>query len=104
MPEKNDIVTDVCKRCVIGGVSVFEWDERGRKSCEGGTVSPIYLFKPPSSQSRVYRVTQLRTDGVHCRESAGKGSVSLKVVPNGCCASLSHTHCRHEVGVLKVPA
>ena len=29
MPEKNDIVTDVCKRCVIGGVSVFKWDERG---------------------------------------------------------------------------
>ena len=29
MPEKNNIVTDVCKRCVIGGVSVFKWDERG---------------------------------------------------------------------------
>ena len=29
MPEKNDIVTDVCKRCVIGGISVFERDERG---------------------------------------------------------------------------
>ena len=27
----------------------------------------------PSGQSRVYRVTQLRTDGVHCRESAGTG-------------------------------
>ena len=35
----------------------------------------------PSSQSRVYRVTQLRTDGVHCRESAGTGPVNLKVVP-----------------------
>ena len=28
MPEKDDIVTDVCKRCVIGGVSVFKWDGR----------------------------------------------------------------------------
>ena len=38
----------------------------------------------PSGQSRVYRVTQLRTDGVHCRESTGTGPVSLKVVPNDC--------------------
>ena len=29
MPEKNDIVTDVCKRCVIGVISVFKRDERG---------------------------------------------------------------------------
>ena len=29
MPEKNDIVTDICKRCVIGGISEFERDERG---------------------------------------------------------------------------
>ena len=35
----------------------------------------------PSGQSRVYRVTQLRTDGVHCRESAGTGSVVLNAVP-----------------------
>ena len=26
---KNDIVTDICKRCVIGGISEFERDERG---------------------------------------------------------------------------
>ena len=32
-------------------------------------------------QSRVYRVTQLRTNGVHCRESAGTGAVVLEVVP-----------------------
>ena len=44
----------------------------------------------------------MRTDDVHCRESAGTGPVNLKVVPNGCClawqitmdqlifASLSH--------------
>ena len=35
----------------------------------------------PSGQSRVYRVTQLRTVGIHCRESAGTGPVVLKVVP-----------------------
>ena len=29
----------------------------------------------------MYWVTQLRTDGVHCRESAGTGSVVLNVVP-----------------------
>ena len=38
---------------------------------------------------QVYRVTQLRTDGVHCRESAGTGPVNLKVVPNGCCLGRS---------------
>ena len=27
----------------------------------------------PSGQSRVYRVTHLRTDGVYCRESPGTG-------------------------------
>ena len=43
----------------------------------------------PSGQFRVYRVTQLRTDGVHCRESAGKGPVNLKVVPNECCLGRS---------------
>ena len=38
-----------------------------------------------SGQSRVYRVTQLGIDGVHCRESAGTGPVNLKVVTNECC-------------------
>ena len=44
------------------------------------------FMKPPYAigQSRVYRVTQLRTDGVHCRESAGTGPVNLNVVSNGC--------------------
>ena len=37
----------------------------------------------------VYWVTQLRTDGVHSRESAGTGPVNLKVVPNGCCLGRS---------------
>ena len=42
----------------------------------------------PSGQSRVYRViTQLRTDSVHCRESAGTGSVGSPQgrSSNGCC-------------------
>ena len=33
-----------------------------------------------SGQSRVNRVTRLRTDGVQCRKSAGTGPVVLKVV------------------------
>ena len=37
--------------------------------------------QPPSGQSREYRVTQLRADGVHCRESTGTGPVVLKAVP-----------------------
>ena len=46
---------------------------------------PFYeTANTPLGQSRVYRVTQLRTDGVHCRESAGTGLVNLKVVSNGC--------------------
>ena len=65
----------------------------------------VYLFikyrHTPSGQSRVYRVTQLRTDGLHCRESAGTGPANLKgtferVLPwqvtmdQLICASLSH--------------
>ena len=50
----------------------------------------MYLNRHTSlGQSPVYRVTQLRTDGVHCRESAGKGSVAFKVVPNGFCLGRS---------------
>ena len=44
----------------------------------------IYFSRhTPSGQSRVYRVTQLRIDGVHCQESAGTGPVNIKVIPNG---------------------
>ena len=45
-------------------------------------MTPIYLFRPPYAIGSVpsYRVTQLRTNGVHCRESAGTGPVNLKVV------------------------
>ena len=50
----------------------------------------IYLIPPyASGHSRVYRVTQLRTDGVHCGESAGTGPVNLKVVSNECCLGRS---------------
>ena len=42
----------------------------------------IYLHRhPPSGQSRVYQVTQVRTDGGNCRESAGTGPGVLEVVP-----------------------
>ena len=58
----------------------------------------------------------MRTDGVHCRESAGTGPVVLKVVPvttgatvlqvtmdlSHCAPLFSHTHYWHEVGMLKV--
>ena len=52
---------------------------------------PLFILNryTPSGQSRVNRVPQLRTDGVHCRESAGKGSENLKVVPNECCLGRS---------------
>ena len=53
----------------------------------------VHLFTlnrhTPSGRSRVYRVTQLRTDGVHCRESAGTGPVNLMVVPDECCLGRS---------------
>ena len=80
-----------------------------------GGVHIIHLnrYYTLSGQSRVYRVTQLRTNGVHCRESAGTGPVNPKVVHTGgclcitidqstACASLSHTHYWYEVGMLKV--
>ena len=73
----------------------------------------IYLNRhTPSGESRVHRVTQLRTDGVHCRESAGTELVVLKVVSETgaamlqvtldqlMCASLFKTHYRYEVGML----
>ena len=45
----------------------------------------VHLFilnnHTPLGQSRVYQVTQLRTDGVHCRESAGTKPVVVRVVP-----------------------
>ena len=89
----------------------------------GGVHIFIFNRHTPSCQSRVYRVTQLCTDGVHCQESAGTGPVNLKVVPNECCLGRSpwtnaalaghhgpinmrfyfRTHFWYEVGMLKVP-
>ena len=50
-------------------------------------------MKPPyaigSVPSLSGHAVALRTDGVHCRESAGTGPVNLKVVPNGCCLGRS---------------
>ena len=40
-----------------------------------------YLYRhTPSGQSRVYQVTELCTNDIHCRESAGTGPVILKVL------------------------
>ena len=42
----------------------------------------VQLYRQPrSGQSRGYQVTQLCTNGVHCRDSASRGTVVLKVVP-----------------------
>ena len=40
-----------------------------------------WYHQSPSGRSQVYRVTLLRTDGVHCRKSIGTGPVVLKAVP-----------------------
>ena len=40
---------------------------------------PHIYRQPPSGQSRVYRVTQFRADGIHCRESSGTAPIVLKV-------------------------
>ena len=56
----------------------------------------IYFFnrhKTPSGQSRVYRATQLRTDGVHCRESAirrHRASSPQGSSSGGCCLFRYH--------------
>ena len=57
---------------------------------------PLYFCQhhTPSGQSRVYRVTHLRTDCVHCRESVGTGPVVLKVVRvTGAAFASSWTKC-----------
>ena len=52
---------------------------------------PLFILDhyTPSGQSRVYWITQLRTDVVHCRESAGTGPSKLNVFPNACCLGRS---------------
>ena len=52
MLKKSDIVTDVCKRCVIGGISVFKRNEKGDRSCEKGTEGVVTgRVRSVSSQS-----------------------------------------------------
>ena len=81
------------------------------------TAASIYFYHhTPSGQSRVYRVTQLRTNGVHCRESAGTSPVVLKIVRvTGaafaspwtnyyCVPLLSHTHYWHKESMFKLLA
>ena len=55
----------------------------------GGVHLFIYNRQTSLGQSRVDRVTQFRTDVVHCQESAGTGPVNLKVDPNECCLGRS---------------
>ena len=44
----------------------------------------FYLYpQPTSGQSRVYQVTQLPTNGVHCRESAGTGAGQCSSLQGG---------------------
>ena len=52
---------------------------------------------PTSGHSRIYRVTQLRADEVHCQESTGTGPVVLKKVPvtgaASSCVTMDHILC-----------
>ena len=52
---------------------------------------PFIYFKPPCAIGSVPSLSghKLRTDGVHCRESADTGPANLKVVSNGCCLGRS---------------
>ena len=77
----------------------------------------IYLNRhTPSGQSRVHRVTQLRTDGIYCRESARTRPINVKkgsskrvllsqvAMDQLIYAFLPHAHHWYEVGILNVPA
>ena len=80
------------------------------------TVASIYFYQhhTPSGQSRLYRVTQLRTDGVHCRESVGTGPVVLNLdrvtgaafaspwTKCYCAPLFSHTHYWYKVSMFKL--
>ena len=59
--------------------------ESGTHSCGSSRAfhDGVHIYRqPPSGQSRVNGASQIRTDGVHCRESVGTGPpVVLKVVP-----------------------
>ena len=79
------------------------------------TAASIYFCQhhTPLGQSRVYPVTQLCTDGVHCRESVGTGPVGLVLkvarvtgavfasrwIKCYCASLFSHTHYWYTVSV-----
>ena len=67
-------------RCLVDHVQDWQPYPVDPYSCSMCVTILYYIHMPPD-QSRVYRVTQLRTDGVHCRESVGTGLVVLQVVP-----------------------
>ena len=54
-----------------------------------GGVQLFFNRHTPSGLFGVYRVTQLRTDSVHCRESADTGPVNIKVILNEFCLGRS---------------
>ena len=51
---------------------------RSRDSSQFPAMTSIYFYL---CQSRVHQVTQIRTDGIHCRGFADSEPVILKVVP-----------------------
>ena len=75
--------------------------------------STYFYHHTPSGHARVDRVTQLRTDGVHCRELVGTGPVVLKVVrvtgavfaspwtKYYCAPFFPHTHYLYKVSMFK---
>ena len=79
MPEKNDIVTDVCKRCAIGDISVFKRDEKGaqvmRERNGGGCDRPH-----PFSIIAIWAIVVL----TKCR---GSSVISTQI---SCCIGIMH--------------
>ena len=51
MPEKDDIVIDVCERSVVSGIGVFKRDERGLKVC-GAEAEVVVTGRVRSESSR----------------------------------------------------
>ena len=54
---------------------------KGYPSIFAAASTDLYRHNTSSAQPRVYRVTQLRAEGVLCRVSAGTGRVVLNVIP-----------------------
>ena len=59
-----------------------ELNESGAYYLPLSAAASIYLYhQPPSGESRLYHITHLRNDGIHCRESTGTVPTIFKVVP-----------------------